>query len=118
MSSGEPTTYAQALEKAQAAVQLAEQMRQRELETVVAEMKEKIRFYGISAKDLGFEDPARALEPIVRQKSDKRSTVLPKYRSAAGETWSGRGKQPAWMLKYIAEGGKAQDLLIKEDGEP
>lgn len=43
----------------------------------------------------------------------KRGTVAPKYRNAAdGATWSGRGRQPAWVQAHIAGGGKLEDLAI------
>jgi DNA-binding protein H-NS len=42
--------------------------------------------------------------------------VLPKYRnpSAPGETWSGRGKQPRWVVKALAVGGTLEDFRIGE----
>ena len=115
MLSGEHITYAEALERAEEAKQLAEQLRQRELETVVAEIKEKIRLYGITAKDLGFEGPSQVIEMPAKQKTDKRSIVQPKYRSGSGDTWSGRGGQPAWISKHIEAGGKLEDFLLEKD---
>jgi len=38
----------------------------------------------------------------------------PKYRNPADQTqtWSGKGRQPAWYKQGIAAGRKADDLLI------
>lgn len=40
--------------------------------------------------------------------------VLPKYRnpSAPHETWSGRGKQPRWLVAAIKNGRKIDDFRI------
>ena len=40
--------------------------------------------------------------------------VLPKYRnpSAPAETWSGRGKQPRWLVAALRSGHKLEDFLI------
>jgi DNA-binding protein H-NS len=41
--------------------------------------------------------------------------VLPKYRNPKDEsqTWSGRGKQPRWLVAEIRRGKKVGDFLIK-----
>jgi DNA-binding protein H-NS len=40
--------------------------------------------------------------------------VLPKYRnpSAPTETWSGRGKQPRWLVAALQSGHKLEELRI------
>ena len=40
--------------------------------------------------------------------------VLPKYfnPSAPAETWSGRGKQPRWLVAALRSGSKLDDFLI------
>ena len=40
--------------------------------------------------------------------------VLPKYcnPSAPAETWSGRGKQPRWLVAALGSGSKLDDFLI------
>jgi DNA-binding protein H-NS len=40
--------------------------------------------------------------------------VLPKYcnPSAPTETWSGRGKQPRWLVAALRSGSKLDDFLI------
>jgi DNA-binding protein H-NS len=39
--------------------------------------------------------------------------VPPKYRSAKGETWAGRGARPKWMVEALKRGKKMDDFLIK-----
>ncbi|GAA5171211.1 H-NS histone family protein [Viridibacterium curvum] len=41
--------------------------------------------------------------------------VPPKYRNPAdtSQTWTGRGRQPAWVAAYLKSGKKIDNLLIK-----
>lgn len=43
-----------------------------------------------------------------------KSTVKAKYRNPANaeQTWSGRGRQPAWVKEALAKGKKLDDLAI------
>jgi DNA-binding protein H-NS len=44
--------------------------------------------------------------------------VLPKYRNPqTSETWSGRGKQPRWLVAAIKTGRKMEDFEIGAAGE-
>lgn len=44
---------------------------------------------------------------------DRRSVVAPKYRdSASGATWTGRGKQPKWIVEALKSGKKLEDFKI------
>jgi len=45
----------------------------------------------------------------------KRGKIKPKYRNPknAGETWSGRGRQPRWFATALKAGKKESNLLIK-----
>jgi len=40
--------------------------------------------------------------------------VFPKYRNPAvpSETWSGRGKQPRWLVSALKAGGRIEDFRI------
>ncbi len=40
--------------------------------------------------------------------------VPPKYRSASGDTWAGRGARPRWLNAAIKGGRKPEDFLIKK----
>ena len=43
----------------------------------------------------------------------RKTNQMSKYRDPlTGATWSGKGRQPKWFLKYINEGGKKEDLEI------
>src|SRR5262249_46320644 len=38
--------------------------------------------------------------------------VAPKYRSPSGETWSGRGVKPRWLVAQMKDGKRLDDFLI------
>lgn len=52
-------------------------------------------------------------------KKKQRASVPPKYRNPENpeETWTGRGRQPKWVVAAIAAGAKLEDLLIEKPEE-
>lgn len=74
-----------------------------ELEAVVADIREKVAEYGITAEVI-----------FGRQRASKRKASAPvaaKYHNPkTGETWSGRGRAPAW----IKEAKNRDRFLIAE----
>jgi DNA-binding protein H-NS len=49
----------------------------------------------------------------------KYSKVLPKYSnpSSPAETWSGRGKQPRWLVAELQSGHKLEEFRISDSPE-
>ncbi len=47
-------------------------------------------------------------------KKTSRKSVEPRYRSKANptDTWTGRGKQPRWLVAELEKGAKLEDFLI------
>jgi len=76
--------------------------REKEIAQAIAEIKEKIAEYDITAEELGFTSrrgrPARKQAPAARYMNPK-----------TGETWSGRGRAPGWLA-----GKNRERFLIKE----
>lgn len=82
-----------------AALQIAaEAARQKEISDVIGRIKAAIRAYGLTARDLGLERPARA------------GTPASGYRDGQGRSWSGRGRRPAWVHEALAAGRRLEDL--------
>ena len=76
--------------------------REKEFTAVIAEIKQKMQDYGITASDLGL-----ARGPKAGKAGRPRVGVAPKYRdSLSGSTWSGRGKPPKWIA------GKNRDEFL------
>ena len=91
------------------------QARKREIASVVKQINSLIEQYGLTPQELRFpRRPAAAEEtpstkPVARKKAKPVSTVAPKYRNAeTGETWSGRGRAPRWIV------GDKETYLIKD----
>lgn len=68
--------------------------------SVIEDIKSKIRAYGITSKDLGLNSGSKA-----------HSSVPPKYKQGAA-TWSGRGRQPRWVVEHLEKGGSLDELLV------
>jgi DNA-binding protein H-NS len=80
----------------------ANAMLKQERSDVVSRIREAIKVYGITAGDLGL---GRNAKPAGKRRaiagtSPKATTVgVPKYRDpATGNTWTGRGKPPNWIV--------------------
>jgi DNA-binding protein H-NS len=63
--------------------------------------------------DMGDSQHSLNAEGKVRRKYPR---VVPKYRNpqTPSETWSGRGKQPRWLVAAIKNGRKIEDFKIGE----
>lgn len=50
----------------------------------------------------------------LKRKKTTRKAVEPRYRNTnnPSETWTGRGKQPRWLVAEIEKGAKLEDFLI------
>jgi DNA-binding protein H-NS len=103
-------TYHQMLAQIAELKEKAEAQRARELAEVIADMREKIRDFGITAKDLGFK--SLDAPPSV---ATKRPPRPPKYRDPkTGAVWSGMGKPPLW----ISAASNRDKFLIATGEEP
>ncbi len=49
-----------------------------------------------------------------KRKKTTRKAVEPRYRNKGNgaETWTGRGKQPRWLVAELDKGAKLEDFLI------
>jgi DNA-binding protein H-NS len=96
-------SYEELMNKAQKLMDEAEKIKRKEIDRVVAEIRETMKTYGLTARDLG---PTEA-----RAKKTKRAA---KYRGPNGELWSGgRGRKPKWVLELLAQGKSTDDFKIK-----
>lgn len=97
----------------------AAQIKAKEFDKTVAEIRQKMEAFGITVKDL---QPAKSgktdVAPVVKKRAGagaKKGSTTPvaaKYRGAEGQIWSGRGLTPRWMTTLIEQGKKKEDFLI------
>lgn len=94
------------LEKVQAQIaelqRKADELLHQKKAAVIEDVKAKIKAYGLTAKDLGF---------VGKSSSKAGTTVAIKYRYGE-HSWTGRGRQPKFVVDYIAAGGKLEELEI------
>jgi DNA-binding protein H-NS len=89
-------------------------------DALIARVREEAAVLGLDPADL-FARQAPARKPTTAPAASRKSgrgVVPEKYRSPdGGQSWSGRGKTPAWLAELEASGRKRDDFLIK-DGQP
>lgn len=100
----------------------AEEIRSKEFQSTVVEIRQKMQAFGITVKDLqstkikakpGRKAKAAGDKPEKPAKAKKpASAVAAKYRGPNGETWSGRGLTPKWLASLVAAGGTKEQYLI------
>ncbi len=87
-------TYAKLKEEIAKLEEQAAAAREQEVSAVIADIRAKIAEFGLSPRDLGFSGAAASR----RGGKGAKPALPPKYRDPkTGATWSGRGRQPAWI---------------------
>ena len=86
--------------------------------SAIREIKQYMERYEITLEDLGAtlkDKPAAPAAAAADPKKGRKNVIKPKYRSDDGKfTWTGRGLQPKWLTKAIAEGRKIEEFLIEK----
>lgn len=73
----------------------AEDLRRQELKTVIAQVRQAIADYGLTAADLGMGGGRKRAVSAGRRASTKAA----KYRDPkTGQTWTGHGRPPTWIV--------------------
>lgn len=109
-------TYSQLMKQIDSLQREAEEMKRKEIEGVVARIKEAIKAYGLTAADLGLvARAAKAAKPGKKRAGRKpgKAAAAAKYRDEAGNTWGGRGPRPAWLRDALAAGKQLSDFAVK-----
>lgn len=101
-------SYSDLVSQAEALMAQAEQVRQQELSSVLADIKAKMKQYGITVEDLG---------GVARKSSGKAASskvkAPAKYRGPNGELWSGGpGRKPDWVKSVVAAGKDIESFRI------
>lgn len=105
-------TYLELKEQAERLLAQAEEMREKEIADAIADIKEKMRLYGLTAEDLGLGRAGAGRAP--RGKGAAATGAAIKYRGPNGETWSGgRGRKPQWVTQALQQGRKLEEFAVK-----
>lgn len=102
-------TYLELKEQAEKLLAEAERMREQEISDAIADIRQKIDLYGLTAADLGFAKGGPGLAP-----RGKPAKAAVKYRGPNGETWSGgRGRKPQWVTQALKDGRDLEEFAVK-----
>lgn len=100
-------TYIELMEQAQQLMAEAEQVRQKEIDAVIADIRQKMETYGLTVQDIGGTAAPR------RRSGGAKGKAAVKYRGPNGETWSGgRGRKPRWVEEALKSGKKLEDFAV------
>jgi len=106
-------TYTQIQKQIATLAREAEKLKRKEVDGVVAKIKQAIATYGLTAADLGLGSKrvqkARAAKSPKKSGNGKYSRSV-KYRDSAGNTWVGRGPRPQWLRDALAAGKQLEDF--------
>lgn len=102
----------------------ADDIKSREFDKTVQDIRAKMQAFGITVKDLqggakpGRKGRGKAAAPVLPKttgaKKKKSGAVVPaKYQGPNGEAWSGRGLTPRWLSTLLAQGKTKEDFAIK-----
>lgn len=88
-------------------------LQREERSSAIAQVKALMAQHGLTAADLGSARASSVASTSRAAKSGGGAKVPAKYRNAAtGDTWSGRGLQPNWLKKALADGAKLTDFAL------
>jgi DNA-binding protein H-NS len=113
-------TYAQVMKQIDTLKAEAEKLRRKEVDGVVARIREAITHYGLTAADLGLRGasaakPAgkpgkrKAKAKVVRRRG---APAVVKFKDDAGHVWGGRGPRPQWLRDALAAGRKLEEFAV------
>jgi DNA-binding protein H-NS len=124
MASGKTGSTLAALNAQIAALQAqAKSARDKEVAAIIAQAKDAIAHYGLTASDLGLDKASRkAGKPSTtatakfaakpgKKAAGKKGPKVVKFKDDQGNTWGGIGKRPQWFNAALAAGKKPEDLL-------
>lgn len=100
-------TYRELLVQREELEQQINEARQIEVGAAITQVKRLIADYGLTASDCGFRSGGD-VAPV-----EKVRTPAPvKYRGPEGQTWSGRGRAPNWLVALEAQGRNKGEFLV------
>lgn len=113
-------SYTQVVKQIEALKIEAEKLRRQEANGVIDRIREAVRFYNLTAADLGLGAKADIAPKAMASAKPGRRKVKPvaapavvKYRDEQGRGWVGRGKRPQWLRDALTAGKTLQELLVK-----
>lgn len=96
-------THQELLAQAAELTAKAQELRKQELAGAIDKIKAIMAEYGITPEDFGAKRTVKA----------ERQAMAAKYRDpASGQTWSGKGRKPNFVLAHVSQGHDIGTLAI------
>lgn len=113
-------TIKKQIAKLEAQARALEAARDNKKSRAVEKVRALMKKLGVSMADMNSAAPARGRRGVskvagARKSGARKSTgkVAPKYQDpASGSTWTGRGRAPVWLAKYLEQGRKREEFAI------
>ncbi len=116
-------TYVQIQKQIESLQREADKLKRKEIDDVIAKIKEAIAVYELTADDLGFDGKGSARRsPVARKRGAAKgkgrgagkaaAAAAVKFRDEAGNTWGGRGPRPQWLRDALGAGKTLQDFAV------
>jgi DNA-binding protein H-NS len=104
----------------------AEQIRSKDFDVTLADIRKTMAAYGITVKDLLAAEKkrpgkAKAVKaasanspkaPKAAKGPKTASTVAAKFKGPNGESWSGRGLTPKWLTALVSQGRSKEEFAV------
>ena len=111
------TTYSSVKAQIAKLEKQAEVFLKQELEVVIKKAKALIEQYGLTAEDLGLST-SKAAKPAKgagKKVKAAKPAGIPLYADpVSGKTWTGKGKQPNFIVDALKKGKSKEDFLISK----
>ena len=108
-------TYVQLMKQIDVLSKEAERLRRKEVDGVIARIRQAIDAYGLTAEDLGLEatrgPKKEGIKKAAKSATAKRAKPV-RFPDDAGNTWIGRGPRPAWITEALKAGRKLADFAV------
>jgi len=111
-------TYVQIQKQIETLKREADKLKRKEVDDVIAKIKEAISVYELTAADLGLDGKSAAGRGAAAKKRGRPATKArakvseAKFRDESGNTWGGRGPRPQWLRDALGAGKTLQDFAV------
>lgn len=110
-------TYSQIQKQIQLLQREADKVKRKEVDGVIARIREAINAYGLTAADLGLDKGRgkRGAKPAAadgRKPRRAKASTQVKFRDEGGNVWGGRGPRPKWLRDALAAGRQLADFAV------
>ena len=105
------STYQELKAQAEELLKKAEEVRAQEIQGAIADIRKKMADFGLTIRDIA-PNAGSIGSGVRRASSSKGAKAKAKYQDQMGNSWSGRGKRPKWLVQALAGGRQIEEFRI------